>query len=397
MNSSSKWALVQLVFCSWVIAESVSRFLGWPALVLAVVGSGAFAATLYLARFEPALAARWSASKWGEVWLDWVCKTAQVQRPTDVRHAAGERHLRVQTRDDFARLIQDTNQDVYGHEPSVRHLGAALERLLELRWHREDRDGLPPLAAFLLAGPRGIGKRHLAARLGGGLFRDAWISTWDLARYADVAALLGSDGQEGELLVRVRNQPRHVLILEGGEAAASSVLEAVTDLLRHGSWGSGRQGVVRFQDCVFFLLAHTPASSTTVLSREALLDQLSFPPVLAHRLDESVQLLPLTDEDRARVVIRLVYDACRRYGLELAYLDPVLIVRELEAMRGDHEFAATVSSIERWLQPPIHAAARSGMQTLVLTSDWVDSLASAAALAPARPSAAGRLALARPA
>ncbi|MBC7817985.1 MAG: ATP-dependent Clp protease ATP-binding subunit, partial [Planctomycetaceae bacterium] len=330
---------------------------------------------------------------------DHPCESQQ-QLPAELTMDGVSDTLLLKTSEDFDWCARQLKQNVFGHDPAIDALVEPLRKAVSLRG-RVERQSLPPLGAFWLVGPPGIGKRLLAVRLGQRLFRHGAVTVLDLADYADesaVSRLCGVSGQDGSLVLPVRQQPFHTVILENAEAAHPKVWQMLQSLLQFGQCAAGA-GSVSFQNCLVFLTSPSlppECQSNLMTGREQLVSALSehsgCPQALFNLATDCLCLRRLDDVTKSRVMLQLMADECRRYDLQLDYVDPRIVVREVEHFSEATGCESSRIRISRWITDPIHLAVTHGLQNLVLTQDFVERCQASAA--PLEQTSSERLVLA---
>ncbi len=177
-----------------------------------------------------------------------------------------------------------------------------------------------PLGSFLFLGPTGVGKTELAKALSATNFgsEEAMIRL-DMSEYQsenDVHRLL-SDGSDStnSLLMRIRQQPYSVVLLDEIEKAHPNILNLLLQLLDEGQLTDTSSKPASFKDAI--VIATSNAGAQTIREQieagkqledfeEAFTDQLinsgQFKPELLNRFDEIVLFRPLTQDELTQVV-----------------------------------------------------------------------------------------------
>ena len=387
MPRQSSLSNLLLVLGAWMTVQMLLRFTGMIVTVLVVSLAGAAAAMIYGLRYERRLMAKLYQRVLWKKWIEAVCHYSQQQLPAEMTVDGVSDTLLLKTSDDFDWCARQVKQSVFGHDHAVEAIVEHLRKAVSLRG-RIDRQSLPPLGAFWLAGPPGIGKRLLAIRLAQRLFRHGAVTVLDLSDYADESAvgrLCGVTGPDGSLVLPVRQQPFHTVILENAEAAHPKVWQMLQSLLQFGQCSAGT-GSVSFQNCLVFLTSPSlppECQSNSATSREPLLAALSehtgCPKALFELASDCLCLRRLDDVTKARVLLQLMADECQRYELQLDYVDPRIVVREVEHFSEVTGCESSKIRIARWISDPIHLAVTHGLRNLVLTQDFVERCQSTSA------------------
>ncbi len=400
MPRQSSLSNLLLVLGAWMTVQLLLRFTGVIVTTLVVSLAGAAAATIYGLRYERRLLAKLYQRAVWKWWIDGVCHYSQQQLPADLTVDGVSDTLLLKTSGDFDWCARQLKQNVFGHDQAIEVMVEHLRKAVSLRGCVE-RQSLPPLGAFWLVGSPGIGKRLMAVRLGQRLFRHGAVTILDLGDYADdsaVGRLCGVSGQDGSLVLPVRQQPFHTVILENAGAAHPKVWQMLQGLLQCGQCSSDT-GSVSFQNCLVFLTSPSlppECQSDSQAHREkwlsALSEHIGCPPALFNLATDCLCLRRLDDVTKARVLLQLMADECHRYELQLDYVDPRIVVREVEHFSEATGCESSRIRISRWISDPIHLAVTHGLRNLVLTQDFVDRCQSTSA--PLETASSSQLALA---
>lgn len=177
-----------------------------------------------------------------------------------------------------------------------------------------------PIGSFLFLGPTGVGKTELAKAIAATYFKsESSLIRLDMSEYQqpeDVQRLLATGQNEtSSLLMRVREQPFAVVLLDEIEKAHPNLLNLLLQLLDEGQLTDSSGKPASFKDCV--IIATSNASAQTIRDRVArgesletfapeLTDELinsgQFKPELLNRFDDIILFRPLTPEELGQVV-----------------------------------------------------------------------------------------------
>ena len=190
------------------------------------------------------------------------------------------------------------HERVVGQDEAVEAVSNALRRA---------RSGLQdpnrPIGSFVFLGPTGVGKTELARALAEFMFDDERAMVrLDMSEYQErhtVSRLVGAPpgyiGYEegGQLTEAVRRRPYSVLLLDEIEKAHAEVFDILLQLLDDGRLTDGHGRTVDFRNTVVIMTSNVRAT-------EALRE--FFRPEFLNRIDEVVELRPLSREQLAEIV-----------------------------------------------------------------------------------------------
>ncbi|CAN5360449.1 hypothetical protein BH09PAT4_BH09PAT4_04740 [soil metagenome] len=177
-----------------------------------------------------------------------------------------------------------------------------------------------PIGSFLFLGPTGVGKTELSKAIAATYFGDETnMIRMDMSEYqqaSDVTRLLSTGaGESSSLILKVRQQPFSVVLLDEIEKAHPNILNLLLQLLDEGQLTDSSGRVVSFKDCVIIctsnagadtIRAHIEKGEELASFEKTFTDELitsgQFKPELLNRFDEIVLFRPLTPEELAQVV-----------------------------------------------------------------------------------------------
>lgn len=177
-----------------------------------------------------------------------------------------------------------------------------------------------PIGSFLFLGPTGVGKTELAKAVAATYFgNESSMIRLDMSEYQqpdDVHRLLSSGASEAKsLIMRVRQSPFAVVLLDEIEKAHPNILNLLLQLLDEGQLTDADGRIVSFKDCI--VIATSNAGADTIRARigegkdittlqaeltDHLITSGQFKPELLNRFDEIVFFRPLNQEELAQVV-----------------------------------------------------------------------------------------------
>lgn len=177
-----------------------------------------------------------------------------------------------------------------------------------------------PIGSFLFLGPTGVGKTELAKAISATYFgSEDNLIRLDMSEFQqpdDVQRLLSTGVSENaSLLMRVRQQPFAVVLLDEIEKAHPNILNLLLQMLDEGQLTDISGRPASFKDCV--IIATSNAGAETIRDRiskgqdlegfskefsDTLIASGQFKPELLNRFDEMVLFRPLKPEELAQVV-----------------------------------------------------------------------------------------------
>ncbi len=358
--------LLSLVLLGWGLLRLVRAILGELGVLVLVVLAVILAAILWALEHDRQRLARLS-SRCGPLrkLVELVCRIASKQPPINAETASDG--LLPRSADDFNELALRLREEVRGFDKAIDRIVEAIRHQATLRRHAAARSGtlpdLGPLGLFLLVGPDGIGKRHLASRLGKRLFAESAPLILDLEDLADASDPLDRlIGPEGVLTVGLRQSPRRLVLLDHAGAIGPRALGGLLRSLAEGGWSDGRsRHPIHLQGSVWvFSIAGQPKADD--LEDVFGIDGLE-------RFQEVIRLRRPSLRVRAEVVALLMARECRRHGITLDYVPPEWIAAEVSALPESFGFATAPARIRRLLRKPLLRATSAGLTRLHLKDE----------------------------
>ncbi|OUD12514.1 ATP-dependent Clp protease ATP-binding subunit ClpA [Thioflexithrix psekupsensis] len=230
------------------------------------------------------------------------------------------KNVSMSDKDTLRNLERDLKMVVYGQDPAIEVLSAAIKM---------SRSGLgnveKPIGSFLFAGPTGVGKtevtRQLARILGIELIR------FDMSEYMErhtVSRLIGAPpgyvgfDQGGLLTEAINKQPHAVLLLDEIEKAHPDVYNLLLQVMDHGTLTDTNGRKTDFRNVIIVMTTNAGAEQ---LSRTSIgfspQDHSSdgmeavkrvFSPEFRNRLDAVVQFRALSAETISHVVDKFIIE-----------------------------------------------------------------------------------------
>jgi ATP-dependent Clp protease ATP-binding subunit ClpA len=211
-------------------------------------------------------------------------------------------------------LERDLNSVVFGQEPAIEALAAAIKMA---------RSGLgkpdKPIGSFLFSGPTGVGKTEVAKQLA--FILGIELIRFDMSEYMErhaVSRLIGAPpgyvgfDQGGLLTEAITKKPHAVLLLDEIEKAHPDVFNVLLQVMDHGSLTDNNGRKADFRNVILIMTTNAGAETMNKAtigftnSREQG-DEMAdikrlFTPEFRNRLDATVSFRALDEEIIMRVV-----------------------------------------------------------------------------------------------
>ena len=248
-----------------------------------------------------------------------------------------------------------------------------------LRKHRRDRGAQPPLAAFLLVGGQGVGKRYLSRVVAKLLYRSGGALVFECDQTTP-ETLIGTKGAPGELLESVGLQPFQVLIFDGIDRGSSGLIQILSAILTQGSCRSPESNkTVSFQNTVVLMTTTkaTAALSTLadqspseadwhrqavdVVATETLIDR-----TLLNAVSDVLVCRSPTDLVKAEVIALLMTRESSAHGVTLTDVHPDIVASEVLPIEDNGGFGLAPERVKRLLRKPLVAATQNNHKRLCL-------------------------------
>jgi ATP-dependent Clp protease ATP-binding subunit ClpC len=175
-----------------------------------------------------------------------------------------------------------------------------------------------PIGSFLFLGPTGVGKTELARSLAATYFGDEHqMIRLDMSEYqqaSDVERLLEAGDNSMSLILKMREQPFSVVLLDEVEKAHPNILNLLLQILDEGQLTDSKGHATSFKNAIIITTSNAGAAEITqkVAAGDSLesferplVDELInkglFKPELINRFDEVVLFRPLNKQELAKV------------------------------------------------------------------------------------------------
>jgi ATP-dependent Clp protease ATP-binding subunit ClpC len=266
-------------------------------------------------------------------------------------------------------------------------------RIVRLQWGKTQRKR--PIANLLFLGPTGTGKTELAKAMAQYLYGDEKnmlrFAMGEFKNPEGVPRLVGmtlgyvGSQQGGQLTRPMLNNPKRLVLFDEIEKAHSEVFDIFLDLMGDGRLteaGSGK--TADFTQAIVILTSNAEADAIGKLKEQIddydemvnavkshLADTKVFRPEIIGRLDRIYVFKPLVGEVIAEIAAQKMVYLAKEYDLELAYVDPGLI---MEAMNRGNKLSkfgvrGLEDAINRMLAEHLLEAKDAGVKKVMLFVD----------------------------
>jgi ATP-dependent Clp protease ATP-binding subunit ClpA len=211
-------------------------------------------------------------------------------------------------------LDRDLNSVVFGQEPAVEAISAAI-KMARSGLGRPDK----PIGSFLFSGPTGVGKTEVAKQLA--YILGVELIRFDMSEYMErhaVSRLIGAPpgyvgfDQGGLLTEAISKKPHAVLLLDEIEKAHPDVFNVLLQVMDHGTLTDNNGRKADFRSVIIIMTTNAGAETMNKATigftnaREAG-DEMAdikrlFTPEFRNRLDATVSFKALDEEIILRVV-----------------------------------------------------------------------------------------------
>ena len=211
-------------------------------------------------------------------------------------------------------LERDLNSVVFGQEPAIEALSAAI-KMARSGLGRPDK----PIGSFLFSGPTGVGKTEVAKQLA--YIMGIELIRFDMSEYMErhaVSRLIGAPpgyvgfDQGGLLTEAISKKPHAVLLLDEIEKAHPDVFNVLLQVMDHGTLTDNNGRKADFRSVIIIMTTNAGAETmnkatigftTARESGDEMADiKRLFTPEFRNRLDATVSFRALDEEIILRVV-----------------------------------------------------------------------------------------------
>ncbi len=287
---------------------------------------------------------------------------------------------------DEAEMAEFLKQRVQGQD----HVVDDVCRLIRFQWAKQFRKR--PIASMLFLGPTGTGKTELAKALAEYLFKsDKNMIRLDCSELKDQSAmsrLVGVSigyqgaGQGGQLTRPLLTNPKRLILFDEIEKAYSGVFDLFLSMMGDGRITEQDSGkVADATQSIIILTSNAEHEAIGKLAQEIenpderndamkkhLRECKAFRPEIIGRFDRIYSFKPLEGIHIAGIAAIKMVGVARQYGIELAQVDPELILEAMERSEKVKEFGIRELEriIEEMLGESLIAAREAGVQKAVL-------------------------------
>jgi ATP-dependent Clp protease ATP-binding subunit ClpA len=259
-------------------------------------------------------------------------------------------------------LERDLNSVVFGQEPAIEALAAAIKMA---------RSGLgkpdKPIGSFLFSGPTGVGKTEVAKQLA--FILGIELIRFDMSEYMErhaVSRLIGAPpgyvgfDQGGLLTEAITKKPHAVLLLDEIEKAHPDVFNVLLQVMDHGTLTDNNGRKADFRNVIIVMTTNAGAETmnkatigfTTTREQGDEMGDIKrlFTPEFRNRLDAIVSFRPLDEEIIMRVVdkfllqleaqlgekkVEVTFSDALRKNLAKKGFDPLMGARPMQRLIQD--------------------------------------------------------------
>jgi ATP-dependent Clp protease ATP-binding subunit ClpC len=274
---------------------------------------------------------------------------------------------------DGAALEQYFSSRIIGQTDAVEKL-SSLVKIFKARLN----DPRKPIQTLLFAGPTGVGKTASAKVLAGYFFGQGQkkqplirIDMSEFQHPGQMARLIGSGREVGQLVREVREKPFAVVLFDEIEKAHPAVFDALLTMLDEGLLVDAYGRVTNFRNTIIIMASNVGASERTMISFQNTDSAESkymsaihkfFKPEFVNRIDSVVLFNPLSKEAIRKITVKELAELKLRDGfvkkkLKLSFTDD--LIEHLATVGFDEKLGARplqraidqvlISPLAKWL------------------------------------------------
>ena len=311
-----------------------------------------------------------------------ICRATGEQFPVGHAQKDAFAGLALRTPEDYDAAIVEAKNWVLGHSEAIdKYLGHVRDTVL-LRQQLQGSSDERPLLSLLLCGATGIGKKYLARVLGRLIFLDGTDQVWEIDKLGGdpATALFGARGAPGPMTSSLSRQPFQTIILENIESANGPLLEMLRAIMQQGMItdpATGRQ--ISFRNTILVLTTTKCSEQLKSLEQKSLTDaewhsqaigivagETGLSQVMLNCLGDFIPLESPSPITKAEVISVAMKRECNRYGVNLEYVAPELLVQEISQIGDTEGFALLDDRVKKILQRPLLEAATKKKKRMLL-------------------------------
>jgi hypothetical protein len=308
-----------------------------------------------------------------------VCSCMGEQLPSSGSVNGSGSGLQLRSQRDFHVAGEQARQIVRGHDEVINRVLTRIHENVTLRKRQRRGSQKGPLAAFLLVGPDGVGKRYLTRVLAKLLYSDGAVDVFGCDRIVP-SFLVGVNGSPGELLELARKDPHRMILFEHIDRASAEVVHLLTQLVTSGTLRApGSNTTVSFENTT---IVFTTTSAVDVLAGmsdnelavaawqqravERIAEDTQIDDKLLNGVTELMYCEAPDDQAKCEIVALLMQKECGDHRTELSHVDPEIIATQVLQVDDEQGFALAQQSIKKLLRKPLVVAASGDHESLAL-------------------------------
>ncbi|HVT80491.1 MAG TPA: AAA family ATPase, partial [Phycisphaerae bacterium] len=189
-----------------------------------------------------------------------------------------------------------------------------------------------PLGVLLFAGPTGVGKTEMARTIASYLFghgeKKDRFTRLDMSEFSGPGAaerlLTSTDGEPGQIIRTIRQQPFSVVLLDEIEKASPEVFDLLLGLFDEGRLTDRFGRLTTFRSAILIMTSNLGSTSTepfgiSPISAKSHTSEIAahFRPEFFNRIDNIVTFAPLSPDSMRRIAELELQSLARREGLAM--------------------------------------------------------------------------------
>ena len=255
---------------------------------------------------------------------------SDIQRETALKYFATQCGLSMDILDanktlEKKEIVQSISSQVIGQKEAVAAMAAAV-----VRYKARLNDPEKPLAAYLFAGPTGVGKTECAKALAKTLFNNEdRLLRFDMNEFksADAATLLAGNAwqPEGHLTSAIRTRPFSVILLDEIEKAHPAVFDLLLQVLGEGRLTDSLGRTADFTNSIIIMTSNLGSREASqnlgfsdISDPQTYLSSVKkfFRPEFFNRIDKVIPFESLSKEQISGIAAKMIEKVLSREGLK---------------------------------------------------------------------------------